>query len=109
MGPGANVAPAVAAAVAAAVIRSRRRILRRLERAGATHVDAAVALTPERRLERRALDYFRRRDVILEPKPGRYFVVPEKAADWRRTVRLRIIAAVTAAAAAAAAVFAINA
>jgi hypothetical protein len=68
-----------------------------------------VPLEPKRRLERKAIDYFRRRDVILEPQPGRYFVLSKKAAASRKSVRTRVVVALDAVAAAAAAVLAINA
>ena len=99
-------------AVVAAVLRARRKVLSRLEEAGATSAETAVALEPDRRLDRKAIDYFRRKGVIFEPQPGEYFMLPDKAAKWRKTVRKRAtfaVAFVAAAAAAAAAVVAINA
>lgn len=95
--------------IAAAVMRARRRILSQLEEGGATSAEGAMALEPSRRLERKAIDYFRRRGIILEPQPGRYFVLADKAAAWRRSVRTRVVVALGAVAAAAAAVLAINA
>ena len=98
-------------AVVAAVLRARRKILSRLEEAGATSAETAVALEPDRRLERKAIDYFRGKGVIFEPQPGEYFMLPEKAAEWRRTVRKRAAIAggvAAAVAAAAATIFAIS-
>jgi len=43
-----------------------------------------LAFEPDRRLERKAVDYFRRKGVILEPQPGEYFMLPDKADAWRR-------------------------
>ena len=92
--------------VAAAVMRARRRILSQLEEGGGTSRESALPLEPDRRLERKTIDYFRRRGIILEPQPGRYFVLADKAASWRKSVRTRVAAALGAV---AAAVLAINA
>jgi hypothetical protein len=98
-------------AVVAAVLRARRKVLSRLQEAGATSAETALAFEPDRRLERKAVDYFRRKGVILEPQPGEYFMLPDKADAWRKTVRKRaaIAGGVAAAIAAAAAILAINA
>ena len=103
-----NASP-VPSIIVAAIVRARRRVLAQLEEAGATSVDRAVALEPKRRLERKAIAYFRRRGVILEPQPGRYFMLSEKAAAWRKSVQTRVLIALGAVTAAAAAVLAINA
>ena len=98
-------------AVVAAVLRARRKVLSRLEEACATSAETAVELEPHRRLERKAIDYFRRKGVIFEPQPGEYFMRPDKAAAWRKTVRKRaaIAGGVAAAiAAVAATIFAVS-
>ena len=100
--PGPGIAPI------GPVMIARRRILSRLEQAGATDADTAVPLEPGGRIARRALARLRAGGIVFEPQPGRYFVKPEAAEAWRRAVRTTAAALVGAAVAAAAAAFAIS-
>ena len=68
----------------------------------------AIPLAPDWRLERKAIDYFRRKGVIVEPRPGHYFMRPDKLGEWRAAIRKRAAFALAFVAAAAAAVLAIN-
>ena len=100
---GASAAPMIAAIV----MRARRRIIAHLEEAGATAEDKAIAFAPQRQLERKALEFLLRKGLVVETRPGRYFVHADKAAEWHeglhRRARIGIVTAVAAVAAAAAA------
>ena len=105
---GAGAAPIVAAAV----MRARLGIVAQPQDAGATRAETAIAFQPQRRMERKALEFLLRKGLVVEPLPGRYFVLADKAAEWHqamhRRARLGITTAVAlvAVAAAAAALFA---
>ena len=87
-------------------MRARKRVVARLEQAGATSAETAIVLQPERRMERKAVDYLRRREIIVEAEPGAYFVQTDKAEAWRRSVRTRMAVAMALIAAAGAALLA---
>ena len=105
---GASSAPMIAAMV----MRARLRIIAQLEEAGATAADRATGFAPQRRLERKALEFLLRRGLVVEPQPGRYFVHSDKAAEWHAAMHRRALfgisaaVALVAAAAAAAALIA---
>lgn len=82
---GANAAPIIGAVV----MRARRQIIDQLAEAGATSEATAVPLAPERRLDRKALEFLCRRGLVVEPQPGRYFVRLEAAHEWHRQLHRR--------------------
>jgi len=100
--PGPSIAPI------GPVIRARRKLLSRLEAAGAVSAETAVHYEPSRLVERRALSVLHAGGIIFEPQPGRYFVKPEAAEAWRRAVRTRLTVLIGTAVAATAAFFAIS-
>jgi hypothetical protein len=100
--PGPTIAPI------GPVIRARRRILSKLEAAGAIDSETAIPFEPSGLNQRRALSRLRAGGIVFEPQPGRYFVEPEAAEQWRRAVRTRSTVLIGTALAAAAAVFAIS-
>ena len=98
--------------IAAAVMRARLDIVAQLRDADATSAETAIAFRPQRRMERKALEFLLRKGLVVEPQPGRYFVLADKAAEWHQAMHRRarfgitIAVALVAAAAAAAAWFA---
>jgi|GEM_PF-2274556 len=100
--PGPNIAPI------GPVMRARRQLLSRLEDAGAVSTETAVPYEPSRLVDRRALSVLRAGGIVFEPQPGRYFVKPEAADEWRRAVRTRLTVLIGTALVATAAMFAIS-
>lgn len=92
--------------VPALVMRARRQVISQLTEAGATSSEAAVPLAPTRRMERNALGYLQRRDVIGKRPDGCFWVDPAKADSWQRRLRKRAAVLIGGALTVTAAVFA---
>lgn len=83
----------VAPAIAAAVTRTRRRIVRHFEQAGAVEAVRATGYTPRRRIEKRVLGQFVDRGVLSETAPGTYWLDRQALAAFKRKIRARVMTA----------------
>lgn len=79
-----------AAAAGAIVARARRNIISHFMSRDAVSADKAVAFTPRRFVERRALERFLRAGVIVAHRGGRYHLNVPRYDEHRRTLRGRV-------------------
>ena len=79
----------MATAAAAAVARARREVTSHLMQANAVSAGTAVRYVPERRLQRRVLERFVSRGVVVETTPDTYYLDLPAYDDWRRSLRRR--------------------
>jgi len=79
----------MATAAAAAVARARREVTSNLMQANAVSAGTALRYVPERRLQRRVLERFVSRGVVVETTPDTYYLDLPAYDDWRRSLRRR--------------------
>ena len=84
------------AIIAAAAVRARRRMIERLTDDGAVTEETAVEIDPKRRLHRKALEYLCREGLVVEARPGRYFVRTDRAEEWHDKLHRRAYLAIVA-------------
>lgn len=92
----------MATAAAAAVAAARRKVISHLMQNNAVSAGTAVRWVPDRRLQRRVLERFVRRAVVVETAPDTYYLDLPQYDSWRRSVRRRAAVAVGGVAALAA-------
>lgn len=77
-------------AAAAVVARARRNVISHFMSSDAVSADKAVAFTPRRFVERRALERFIRAGVIVPQGDARYYLDVPTYDAHRRTIRGRV-------------------
>lgn len=84
----------MATGAAAVMAKARRDVVSHFMAHNAVSAAAAVAWLPERRMQRRFLERFVRRGVIVETAPNTYYLDVPAYDRWQRTVRKRAVLAV---------------
>ena len=97
----------MATAAAAVVARARREVTSHFMQRNAVSPDSAVRWVPDRRLERRILNRFVRRGVLVEVREDTYYLDVPAYDRWRRSARKRFAIALGGVAAVAAIVAAL--
>ena len=80
----------MATAAAAAVAVARRRVFGHFFAANAVTPENAIPFVGERRLQRRQFEQFRRRNIILEARPGLYYIDMPAWNAWHHGVHTRL-------------------
>ena len=80
----------MATAAAAAIAVARRRVFSHFFAANAVTPERATPFVTDRRLQQRQFEQFRRRNIIIEAKPGLYYIDMPAWDAWHRAVHTRL-------------------
>lgn len=96
-----------AALTAATVAHARRAVIRHFTSHAATAPERAIGFAPTRRVERRLFGQMRDFGAIREASPGLFFIDADRLAEFRSSVRRRVVRVALMAGALAAGIVAI--